>query len=157
MDGLYYKNSVASRLTSQLAKCSSRLNIRVQRKLQILLWPQVRGSGSATRQILVLGLQADRALEDCLQRPVIFICHGLGSIFVKKALAYSSTRTSQHIEHLYSIFASTYAILFFGTPYQGTNKAQWLAVAHAESPRHLALPRFDTQLLLATEKGSETL
>lgn len=108
-------------------------------------------------QTLVADLQADRALEDCLQRPIIFICHGLGGILVKKALAYSSTRTSQHIEHLYSIFASTYAILFFGTPHQGTDKAQWLAVAHAESPRHPALPRFDSQLLMATEKGSETL
>ena len=108
-------------------------------------------------QTLVADLQADRALEDCLQRPIIFICHGLGGILVKKALAYSSTRTSQHIEHLYSIFASTYAILFFGTPHQGTDKRNWLAAAHPESPRHVALPRFDTQLLMATENGSETL
>ena len=102
---------------------------------------------------LVADLQADRALEDCRQRPIIFICHGLGGILVKKALAYSSTKTSQNIEHLYSIFASTYAIMFFGTPHQGTDKESWLAVAHAESPR----PRFDTQLLMATEKDSETL
>ena len=108
-------------------------------------------------QTLVADLQADRALENCLQRPIIFICHGLGGILVKKALAYSSTRTSQHIEHLYSIFASTYAILFFGTPHQGTDKENWRAIAHVESPRHLAQLRLDTQLLIATEKGSETL
>ena len=108
-------------------------------------------------QTLVADLQADRALENCLQRPIIFICHGLGGILVKKALAYSSTRTSQHIEHLYSVFASTYAVLFFGTPHQGTDKESWLAIAHAESPRPRARPRFDTQLLMATEKGSETL
>lgn len=106
---------------------------------------------------LVADLQADRALENCLQRPIIFICHGLGGILVKKALAYSSTRTSQHIEHLYSIFASTYAVLFFGTPHQGTDKESWLAIAHAGSPRQRAPPRFDTQLLMATEKDSETL
>ncbi len=106
---------------------------------------------------LVADLQADRALEDCLQRPIIFICHGLGGILVKKALAYSSTRTTQHIEHLYSIFASTYAILFFGTPHQGTDKENWLAVAHARSPPRLAQPRFDTELLLASERDSETL
>ena len=120
------------------------------------------GHSSADRiqqhaQTLVADLQADRALENCLQRPIIFICHGLGGILVKKALAYSSTRTSQHIEHLYSIFVSTYAIMFFGTPHQGTNKDNWLAIAHAESPRSLATARFDTQLLMATGKDSETL
>ena len=120
------------------------------------------GHSSADRvqqhaQTLVADLQADRALENCLQRPIIFICHGLGGILVKKALAYSSTRTSHHIEHLYSIFVSTYAILFFGTPHQGTNKESWLAIAHAESPRSLTTPRFDTQLLMATQKDSETL
>lgn len=120
------------------------------------------GHGSADRiqqhaQTLVADLQADRALENCLQRPIIFICHGLGGILVKKALAYSSTRTSQHIEHLYSIFASTYAVLFFGTPHQGTDKESWLAIAHAESPGKRDQAQFDTQLLLATEKDSETL
>ena len=106
---------------------------------------------------LVADLQADRALENCPQRPIIFICHGLGGLLVKKALAYSSTRTSQHVEHLYSIFASTYAVLFFGTPHQGTDKESWLAITHAESPRQRVQPRFDTQLLKSTEKGSETL
>lgn len=108
-------------------------------------------------QTLVADLQADRALENCLQRPIIFICHGLGGVLVKQALAYSSTRTSQHIEHLYSIFASTYAVLFFGTPHQGTDKESLLAIAHAESPRQRTQPRFDTPLLMATDKGSETL
>lgn len=120
------------------------------------------GHSSAERiqqhaQTLVADLQADRALENCLKRPIVFICHGLGGILVKKALAYSSTRTSKHIEHLYSVFASTYAILFFGTPHQGTDKESWLAIAHAETPRQRSQPRFDTQLLKATEKGSETL
>ena len=120
------------------------------------------GHSSADRiqqhaQTLVADLQADRALENCHQRPIVFICHGLGGILVKKALAYSSTRTSQRIEHLYSIFVSTYAILFFGTPHQGTKKKDWLASAHAESPRSLARATFDAPLVTAIEKGSETL
>jgi protein SERAC1 len=44
---------------------------------------------------------------------------------VKNALAYS-TRTSSNVEHLHSIFTSTFAILFFGTPHNGTEKLNWL-------------------------------
>ena len=106
---------------------------------------------------LVAELQADRALEGCVQRPLVFICHGLGGILVKKALAYSSTRTSHNIEHLYSIFASTYAILFFGTPHHGTDKGNWLAVDYAETPQRAAQPRSDSELLMVSERGSETL
>ncbi|KAL8706412.1 MAG: hypothetical protein Q9201_000558 [Fulgogasparrea decipioides] len=85
------------------------------------------GSGSADRllqhaQTLVADLQADRSLEGCSQRPIIFVCHGLGGILVKKALAYSSSRISKNVEHFYSIFTSTYALLYFGTPHCGTGK-----------------------------------
>lgn len=120
------------------------------------------GSGSVDRiqqhaHTFVADIQADRSLEDCLQRPIIFICHGLGGILVKKALAYSSTRTSKHVEHLYSIFVSTFAILFFGTPHNGTDKANWLVPPHAEGSRLLARIREESQLLSAVEKDSETL
>lgn len=120
------------------------------------------GSGSADRiqqhaQTLVADLQADRSLEGCSRSPIIFICHGLGGILVKKALAYSSTRTSKNVEHLYSIFLSTFAILFFGTPHYGVDKASWLAMARAEESPLLAETRKESQLLLAIEKDSETL
>jgi hypothetical protein len=120
------------------------------------------GSGSADRiqqhaQTLVADLQADRSLEGCSKRPIIFICHGLGGILVKKALAYSSTRTSKNVEHLYSIFLSTFAILFFGTPHFGVDRLSWLAMAHAEDSPMLARPRKESQLLSAIEKDSETL
>jgi hypothetical protein len=120
------------------------------------------GSGSADRiqqhaQTLVADLQADRSLEGCSKRPIIFICHGLGGILVKKALAYSSTRTSKNVEHLCSIFLSTFAILFFGTPHFGVDRASWLAMAHAQDSPMLARPRKESQLLSAIEKDSETL
>jgi hypothetical protein len=120
------------------------------------------GSRSADRiqqhaQTLVAGLQADRSLEDCSQRPIIFICHGLGGILVKKALAYSSTQISPHVEHLYSIFVSTFAILFFGTPHNGMEKANWLMPPQAQGPQLLVPIRQPSQLLAAVEKDSETL
>jgi hypothetical protein len=120
------------------------------------------GTGSADRvqqhaQTLVADLQANRSLEGCSNRPIIFICHGLGGILVKKALAYSSTRTSKNVEHLYSIFLSTFAILFFGTPHCGVDKASWLAMAHAEDSHVLAGAWKESQLLSAIEKDSETL
>jgi hypothetical protein len=120
------------------------------------------GSGSADRiqqhaQTLVADLQADRSLEGCSKCPIIFICHGLGGILVKKALAYSSTRTSKNVEHLHSIFVSTFAILFFGTPHLGVDRASWLAMAHAEDSPALAESRKAGQLLSAIKKDSETL
>ena len=120
------------------------------------------GNGSADRvqqhaHTLVADLQADRALEGCPQRPIIFICHGLGGILVKKALAYSSSRTSKNVEHLYSIFTSTYAILFFGTPHHGLEQGSWTAVAPNKSRSILKPREHESQLLSAIKPESETL
>ena len=120
------------------------------------------GNGSADRiqqhaHTLVADLQADRALEGCPKRPIIFICHGLGGILVKKALAYSSSRTSKNVEHLYSIFTSTYAILFFGTPHHGLEQGSWTAMALSK-PHSILKPRHqESQLLSAIKLESETL
>lgn len=120
------------------------------------------GDGSADRiqqhaHTLIADLQADRALEGCPQRPIIFICHGLGGILVKRALAYSSSRTSKNVEHLYSIFTSTYAILFFGTPHHGLDQGTWTATAPSRVQSDLKSRHYDSQLLSAIEKDSEAL
>lgn len=120
------------------------------------------GDGSADRlqqhaHTLVADIQADRSLESCTERPIIFLCHGLGGILVKRALVYSSSRTSAHVEHLHSIFVSTYAVLFFGTPHSGTDKGAWLAAAAHNNGVAQDRPCTDTQLLLAIGKDSETL
>ena len=106
---------------------------------------------------LVADVQADRSLEGCTKRPIIFVCHGLGGILVKKALSYSSTRTSKHVEHLYSIFASTYAIMFFGTPHEGTDKRSWLARARDDDSSPQVRHGKESQLLSAIKTHSETL
>ena len=120
------------------------------------------GEGSADRiqqhaQTLVADLQADRSLEGCSARPIVFLCHGLGGILLKKALAYSSTRTSKNVQHLYSIFVSTYAILFFGTPHNGTDTSTWLAASHRRPISTKFRPQEGSQLLKAIEKDCETL
>jgi len=108
-------------------------------------------------QTLVADIQADRSLEGCLNRPLIFVCHGLGGILVKKALSYSSTRTSKHVEHLYSVFVSTYGILFFGTPHHGAETGAWAATAQNDESLGLVPSQKETQLLTAVQKDSETL
>jgi hypothetical protein len=108
---------------------------------------------------LVASLQAYRSIEGCDYRPIIFICHGLGGVLVKKALAYSSSRTSSQVQHLYTIFVSTYAILFFGTPYDCVNSASWLALDTAPRSGSSAdkSGSSDESRRVSLEDGSTTL
>ncbi|GAW26889.1 putative tetratricopeptide-like helical [Rosellinia necatrix] len=79
-------------------------------------------------ECLVQELYADRRISGALKRPIIFVCHGLGGIVVKKSLVYSSTRTAAKIDHLWDQFVSTFAILFFSTPHDRTKKSSWYAL-----------------------------
>ncbi|KAI1991718.1 hypothetical protein LOZ54_001964 [Ophidiomyces ophidiicola] len=65
----------------------------------------------------------DKRGGEAQHRPIIFVGHSLGGIVIKaaKALCYAHLRKS-----LYStILDSTYSIVFFGTPHQGTDSAVW--------------------------------
>ncbi|KAF2186510.1 ribonuclease-like protein p/mrp subunit [Zopfia rhizophila CBS 207.26] len=108
---------------------------------------------------LVAELVADRELEDAVQRPIIFICHSLGGIIVKRALAYSASRTSKLVQHLHSIFVSTYAILFLGTPHNGSNRAGLASIGRRMIDTFVPSKVLDTdgQLLDALLEGSEVL
>ncbi|KAK1753583.1 hypothetical protein QBC47DRAFT_453421 [Echria macrotheca] len=75
---------------------------------------------------LVQELRANRQLAGSLRRPIIFICHGLGGVLVKKSLVYSSTRTAPKVDHLWDQFISTFAIVFFGTPHGEISRSNWL-------------------------------
>ncbi|KAJ4365588.1 hypothetical protein N0V83_008208 [Neocucurbitaria cava] len=108
---------------------------------------------------LVAELVADRELEDASQRPIIFICHSLGGIVVKRALAYSASRTSKLVHHLHSVFVSTYAVLFLGTPQNGSGKASLASTGsrmiNALTPSKIV--DTESQLADALHPGSEVL
>ena len=70
-------------------------------------------------QTMVSRLQAERGLTGASRRPIIFVCHDFGGIILKRALAFSATQVSNKVAHNYSIYISTYGILFLGTPHQG--------------------------------------
>ena len=42
----------------------------------------------------------------------------------QKAMIYSASRTSKSIQHVHSIYPSTFGILFLGIPHDGSNKAK---------------------------------
>lgn len=88
---------------------------------------------------LVQELRADRQLADALRRPMIFVCHGMGGVLVKKSLVYASTRTAPKVAHLWDHYISTFAILFFGTPHGHVDNSIWLEYeAVAKASRHPA-------------------
>ena len=95
-------------------------------------------------------LDADRLLENAIKRPIIFICHGIGGIIVKTALAYSSSMVAKDVVHLHGIFVSTYGILFMGTPHDGIEQSSLSAIASNTAGNPSAL-------LETIAKGSEIL
>ncbi|KAK3297986.1 uncharacterized protein B0H64DRAFT_474003 [Chaetomium fimeti] len=111
---------------------------------------------------LVANLAADRRLSGTADKPIIFLCHSLGGIVVKRALTYAQTRTAPNITHDHAIYTHTTAILFFGTPHHGTPKATWLhhltkalavATLHKLTPFH----RPTSNLIPNLQLNSETL
>jgi Putative serine esterase (DUF676) len=68
-------------------------------------------------------LCADRQCDNGKKRPIVFICHGFGGLLVKSALAYSQSARSEKLEHLRSIYVSTFGILFLATPHHGIQQA----------------------------------
>ena len=116
------------------------------------------GDDSANRILqhahtLVHDLVAIRDWSDSAERPIIFVCHGLGGVIVKRALAFSATQTSHKVEHLYSIFISTYGILFMGTPHNGVEPAACQFLGEG-SRFKIGIPNQKTSVL---SRNSETL
>ena len=67
-----------------------------------------------------LGAQRD---ENTDRRPMVFICHSLGGIVVKKALILAHERSSDPVFR--DILKNTKAIAFLGVPHKGSDSAWW--------------------------------
>ncbi|WEW55765.1 hypothetical protein PRK78_001198 [Emydomyces testavorans] len=80
----------------------------------------------ADRSVRLLICKKRAGLGNATRRPIIFICHSLGGIVVKRALAHSERQIYPQVLYLRSIFTHTHAVLFFGTPHSGSNKARLL-------------------------------
>lgn len=78
-------------------------------------------------------------------------------MFHQQALAYAESRP--RLTHVHSIYTCTFAILFFGTPHHGSNKANLLG--SLQRMASLTIPKnvmeFETGLVNSLEKESETL
>ncbi|CAG7985244.1 unnamed protein product [Penicillium salamii] len=76
-------------------------------------------------ETLASSLAANRNLRNATNRPIVFICHSLGGLVVKRALIYSRSLSNEKTEHLRSVYVSTFGILFLGTPHNGSDIAKW--------------------------------
>ncbi|KIW24356.1 uncharacterized protein PV07_10075 [Cladophialophora immunda] len=79
-----------------------------------------------TAETLIATLHANRSQAQCLRRPIIFVCHGLGGLLVKQALLYSHDQMGKRTSFYRDIYTCTSAILFFGTPHGEIDKTVWL-------------------------------
>ena len=108
---------------------------------------------------LVANLRANRNIRRANERPIIFVAHSLGGLVVKRALIYSAGIRGNNTEHLRSIFVSTYAILFLGTPHQGADVAEWGSrlewICGAVLPSNVVDSQ--PQLIDALKRNNETL
>ena len=76
-----------------------------------------------------------------------------------QALAYSASRTSKYVQHVNSIYVSTFGILFLGTPHDGSNIAKLASITSRMIGALVPSKIVDTegQLLDALQEGSEVL
>jgi len=74
---------------------------------------------------LIAELCANRRIRKATERPIVFVAHSLGGLVVKRALIYSSEVRGNYMEHLRSVYVSTYGILFLGTPRLGADLTKW--------------------------------
>lgn len=81
------------------------------------------------------------------------------SLIKNQAIAYSASRKAPTLAHIQSIYLSTYAILFFGTPHHGSSKARLLG--SLQKVVRLAIPgnvaNFENVLVDALKEQSEVL
>lgn len=83
-------------------------------------------SGTASRiddyaRSLLERIRAKRRAFNDRERPIIFICHSLGGIVLKKALIIAHEKAERYS----SISRDTFGVMFMGTPHRGSDAAFW--------------------------------
>lgn len=109
-------------------------------------------------QTLVNYLTTFRKTHKTLRNPIIWVAHSLGGILLKRALEYSdSVRLAVH-EDFRSVYISTYAIVFLGTPHEGSDLAKWGEMLQGMAG-HIPRKFFDSEpiLIRTLRKDSEIL
>ncbi|KAJ4141129.1 hypothetical protein NW768_000336 [Fusarium equiseti] len=110
-------------------------------------------------QSLVTNLTFHRRSEGTFKNPIIWVCHSLGGILVKRALLYSSDIHEPHLQDLRSIFVSTFGLIFLGTPHIGSDAASWALILQAIVDTVIPKTIFHSEpiLLRTLKKDNETL
>ncbi|KAL1987901.1 hypothetical protein VTN96DRAFT_1885 [Rasamsonia emersonii] len=110
-------------------------------------------------ETLAADLTANRNLRNALERPLIFVCHSLGGIIVKRCIVSCHNVEDEKRKHLRSIWVSTFGILFMGTPHAGSEAAKWGLLLQKICSAVFPKKFIDTspQLIEALKTDSETL
>ncbi|KAL5356142.1 hypothetical protein BJX96DRAFT_171331 [Aspergillus floccosus] len=108
-------------------------------------------------EALVSSLAANRSLTNCSDRPIIFVCHSLGGLVVKRVLNYSKNIQNERMKHIRSTWISTYGILFLGTPYLASDGAKWGVLLQIICSAGVPKKVMDSSSLFSALTNNETL
>ncbi|KAM5351776.1 hypothetical protein ACJ41O_004499 [Fusarium nematophilum] len=110
-------------------------------------------------QTLVTNLMLYRRSEGTFKNPIIWVCHSLGGILVKRALTYSADVRAAHLLDQRSIFVSTFGLVFLGTPHTGSDAAAWGTMLQGMADAISIRKFFESEsvLLKTLKKDNETL
>jgi len=95
------------------------------------------------------------SVESGSTKPIVFVCHSLGGILVKKALVIAHERSSD--PHYKSILDNTKAIAFLGVPHRGSDAAWWFSFAASSLKGATLGMSTHTALVKDLQKASSTL
>jgi pimeloyl-ACP methyl ester carboxylesterase len=110
-------------------------------------------------QTLVTTLTQYRKRLGTLKNAIVWVAHSLGGILTKRALLYSNDLSSLEQQDYRSIFVSTYAIIFLGTPHSGSDVSKWAVMLQGMSDVVVPKKLFQAEsvLLKTLKKNSEVL
>ena len=89
--------------------------------------------------------------EECRDRPLIFVCHSLGGLVVKRAMVEASPARARHVD----IYDSAVGIVFLATPHRGSSKASVGKILVDISK--VSLRQNNAQLLAELERDNPSL